>query len=295
MQKWDGKSKGAPLGYKIFIFTLRKGGIKPAYFLLRFVALYYFLCSWKSSRHILHYFHLLGYSRTKSLLNLYRNYYLFGQTIIDKVVTMANIGVPFTFNYEGEHYLDEIVANGKEGILLGAHVGNWEIAGHYLKRINTPVNIVMLDAESEKIKQYLSSVTGSRKMNIIPVKDDLSHIYQINEALQNNELVCVHGDRYIEGNRTISKLLLGKPALFPEGVFQLGALFQVPVTIVFAFKETASHYHFFATKPIVYDDKAKTECMEILLNEYISELGKKIRQYPTHWFNYYNFWEEKQC
>jgi len=294
MQKWDGKSKGTPLGYKIFIFTLRKGGIQPAYLLLRFVAFYYFLFSWKSSGNILYYFQKrLGYSRLKSLVSLYKNYYLFGQTLIDKIVSMANLGEKFTFNYEGENYLHEIVEGGKGGLLLSAHIGNWEIAGFYLKRINTKVNLVMLDAESENIKKYMQSVTGNKEFNVIAIKDDFSHVYQIYDALKNNELVCIHADRFMEGSRSIEKNFLGESAKFPEGVFHLAVLCQVPISIVFAFKESARHYHFIATPPKVYSGKSKDESKLELINDYIEALEDKIRRYPTHWFNYFNFWGEK--
>jgi hypothetical protein len=40
MSPWQGKSKGKPLGYKIFVFILRTGGVLPAYLLLRLVTLY---------------------------------------------------------------------------------------------------------------------------------------------------------------------------------------------------------------------------------------------------------------
>lgn len=293
MQKWNGKSKGTPLGYNIFILILRKGGVKPAYFLLRFVSFYYFIFSWKSSKSILYYFRKrLEYSSYRSLVNLYKNYYVFGQTIIDKILTLANLGGNFKFTFEGEHYLEEIVAGGKGGILLGAHLGNWEIAGYYLKRIQTPVNIVMYDAESEKIKKSVEAVTGERKIKIIPIKDDLSHIYSINEALGKNELVCIHGDRYIDGNRTLDLELLGKNARFPEGVFRLSITFNVPVTFVYAIKESDSDYHFFASKPKIYSGKSKETCIKELSDEYVNELESKIRRFPLQWFNYYNFWGE---
>ena len=40
MAKWDGKSRGTVLGYKIFVFFIKKAGIKSAYFILYFVASY---------------------------------------------------------------------------------------------------------------------------------------------------------------------------------------------------------------------------------------------------------------
>ena len=56
MSQWDGKSKGTVLGYKIFVFLIRKAGVKSAYALLYFVATYYFLFLRKSNQAIFYYF-----------------------------------------------------------------------------------------------------------------------------------------------------------------------------------------------------------------------------------------------
>jgi hypothetical protein len=64
MSAWHGKSKGTPLGYRIFVVVLKTFGVLPAYFLLRFVVLYYFFFSFKASRQIyLLYRRKLGYGR----------------------------------------------------------------------------------------------------------------------------------------------------------------------------------------------------------------------------------------
>ena len=178
MSSWQGKSKGTPLGYRIFVWVLKTFGVIPAYFLLRFVVLYYFFFSYKASRQIyLLYRHKLGYSRFSSLIKLYKNYFLLGQSIIDKVVMMSGIKNKFTLNFDGEENLHEIAALKKGGILLSAHIGNWDIAGHLFRRMESRINIVMFDGEHEQIKEYLEGVTGKRNMNIIVIKNDLSHIY----------------------------------------------------------------------------------------------------------------------
>jgi predicted LPLAT superfamily acyltransferase len=291
MPSWQGKSKGSKLGYSIFIGILRYGGVYPAYFLLRFVAFYYFLCSYSSSKPIYAYFRTkLGYSRWRALRSLYRNYYLFGQTIIDKVVVMADMDNKFTFHFDGEHYLREITAGKRGGILLSAHLGNWEVAGHLFKRLETRINIVMFDGEHERIKEYLASVTGKRNVNIIVIKDDLSHIYAINEALSNNELVCMHADRFVTGNKTVRVPFLGQEASFPAGPFLLAATFRVPVSQVFAFKESATHYHLYATAPRQYHGR-RNQGMQEAVNDFVVALEEKVQQYPEQWFNYYNFWD----
>ncbi|HLK30150.1 MAG TPA: hypothetical protein VKT28_16330 [Puia sp.] len=292
MPSWQGKSKASPLGYRIFVSILKNFGVAPAYLLLRFVAFYYFLTSYKSSKEIFSLYHSrLGFSKISSLFKVYRNYFMFGQSLIDRVVVMAEIPNKFTFNFDGEENLHEMVAQKNGGMLLSAHTGNWEIAGHLLKRLNTKINIVMFDEEHEKIKQYLDSVKGEKTMQVITIKKNLSHIYEISDALKNNELVCMHADRFLEGNKTLSATFLGSEANFPLGPFLLAAQFKVPVSLTFAMKETISHYHFSATKPKAYNLSSKEIFMKDLLSDFVAEMEKKVKQYPEQWYNYYNFWE----
>ncbi len=293
MPQWHGKSKGTPLGYRIIIFVCKRFGVLPAYLLLRFVAFYYFLFSWSSSRHSYQYFHdHQGFGAVRSLLKVYRNYSIFAETLLDKMVIMAGIENNFSYDFDGEENLVNIIGQGRGGILLSAHVGNWEAAGHLLHRLNTRVNVVMHDGEHQQIKEYLERLTGGRNLKIIAIKDDLSHVYQINEGLQKNELVCIHADRFLDGNKTVLKTFLRGQAKFPEGPFALAAAFQVPVSFVFAFKERSTHYHFYGSSLLQRDDKeSKRDFTNRLLNSFVQELEEKIRMYPDQWFNYYNFWE----
>jgi predicted LPLAT superfamily acyltransferase len=289
-QSWQGKSKGHTLGYRIFIAILRFAGTGPAYFLLRFVSFYYFLFSWSSTKHIYYFFHKrMGFGWLRSLISVYKNYYVFGQTLIDKTVVMSGMKVPFTYEFEDEHYQEDIIKGGKGGILIGAHAGNYELAGYYFNRISVRVNIVMVDREREQIKEYLESIMQEKNLNIITIRDDFSHIYEISNALRNNELVALHGDRFVEGSKTMKGMLLGEEAKFPMGPFVLAATFKVPVSFVFCFKETATHYHMNTTPPKIYDANKQVAIPQALA-DYTRELEKKIKRYPEQWFNYYNFW-----
>ena len=292
MSLWKGKSKGTPLGYRIFVWVLKNFGVLPAYFLLRFVVLYYFLFSFKSSRQIYFLYHRkLGYSRISSVIKLYKNYYLLGQGIIDKVVIMSGIKNKFSFDFDGKENLHKIAGMQKGGILLSAHIGNWDLAGHLFKHLETRINIVLYDEEHEQIKEYLESVTGKKSVNIIAIKNDLSHIYAISDAFAKNELVCMHADRFVEGNKTLTADFLGDKARFPMGPFLLASTFKVPISFVFAVKESKLHYHFFASEIKEYTGPVKEVVIQKMLSDYIAEMEKKVKQYPEQWFNYYNFWQ----
>jgi len=296
MTTWKGKTRGGVAGHRFFIFILKTFGIKFTYFFLNFVVLYFVLFSAKSRKPIFYYFHtILEYGNMKSFRYVFKNNYKLGQVLIDKVALLAGYSDKFTFDFEGEEYIREMAQKGG-GLLIGAHMGNWEIAGQLLERINTKVHILMLEAEHEKIKTLLDDVMTGKSMNIITIKDDFSHLFLIKEALQKNEIVALHGDRFMEGSKTVIKTFLGHKAKFPEGPFYLSVKYKKPVIFVSAVKETDSHYHFFASKPNDQEQSilTKDEQVNNLLNLYITELEIMLKNYPEQWFNYYYFWEQEQ-
>ena len=291
MAQW-GSSRGNPLGYRIFIALLRAGGIYPAYALLRLVTLYYLFFPGKAASPLLYYFRRrLGYSAIRAWFALYENFNYLGRSLIDKIVLMSGLPNPFSIEHDGLQHLEELVREGKGGLLVSAHVGNWEGAGHLLKRLNTPINIVMYDGEHEKIRETLESVR-ERSFRVIVIREDLSHIYEIKEAVARNEFVCIHADRFVEGNRTISGQLLGAAAQFPVGPFILATTFELPVSFVFALKEGPKHYHFFASRGKVYP-KGKAG-IPLMLEDYLRKTETMIRAYPLQWHNYFPFWDEEK-
>ena len=292
MPAWQGRSKAKPLGYKIFVGILKTAGVGPAYFLLRIVAFYYLIFSFKSSKHTFNYFHKRhGYGTVKSVYKVYQNYNLLGQSIIDKVVVMAGIKNKLTFEMDGINNLHQIAAQKKGGLLLTAHIGNWEAASHLLTEIDSRINIVTFDGEDSGIKQYLESITGKSRINFIYIKEDMSHIFEISEAFLENELVCMPADRFLEGAKTVAVNFLGEKANFPQGPFLLACKFKVPVTFVYGMKESTWHYHFFSSKIKDYSDLEMEEASRHILQDFVDYMESKVKKYPEQWYNYYNFWQ----
>jgi predicted LPLAT superfamily acyltransferase len=290
MSEWDGKSKGTVLGYKIFVFLIQKAGVKSAYLLLYFVASYYFLFLKKSNRAIFYYFNKrLDYSYFKSKKMVFKSYYTFGQTIIDKVSISAGMRDQFTYEFDGIETLKKLLAEQKGGVLISAHIGNFEIAEHFFGEIdiNFQINLVTTDLEHSNIKKYLESVTQKPTVKFIIIKDDLSHIFEINAALGRNELICFTGDRYFEGTKSLSGKLLGQEANFPAGPFLIASRLKVPVVFVYVMKEPNLHYHLYAREAVVKHRDEKG-----LLSAYIENVESMLEKYPLQWFNYFDFWNQ---
>jgi predicted LPLAT superfamily acyltransferase len=289
--EWQGKSRGTVLGYKIFVFFIKNLGLGSAYLILYFVAAYFCLFSKDSSKAIYYYFNKrLNYSNTKSLLSIYKSYYVFGQTIIDKVAISSGLRDKFTYEFDGIHLIKETIKQKKGGVLISAHVGNFEIAEFFFGELEekTSISLLTTDVEHTAIKDYIESVTSESNINLIIIKDDLSHIFEINAALARNEIVCITGDRYVSGSKFLTQSILGAEAKFPAGPFLLASRLNVPVLFVYVMKETSTHYHLYARKA-----KAKQRDSNMLLKEYSESVSWMLEKYPLQWFNYFDFWNSK--
>lgn len=294
MAQWSGKTKGNLSGYKIFVFVIKHIGVRPAYFLLRFVAFYFLLFSRQKS--LKYYFtQIHKQKKSKALLSMYKNYFMLGQVLIDKIAFMSEGKNTFDFVYEGEENLHKIVQNKTGGVLIGAHMGNWEIAGQLFSRINQKVNIVMLEAEHATIKKYLDGVLKEKQLNIIAIKNDFSHLVKIQKAFDNKELIAIHSDRFLPNSTTVVVDLMGKKAQLPTGPIYLAAKNKIPVSFVYTMKESAKKYHFYATpaKMFKYPANLKTRKQDLqkMVQEYADSLTEMIKKYPYQWFNYHPFWE----
>jgi predicted LPLAT superfamily acyltransferase len=291
MPAWEGRSRGTTSGYRIFVWLLRYGGLKAAYGLLHFVTLYYRLFVPGATRPLRYlYMQRMGFSKAKASKLIKKNLLIFGQTIIDKIVVLAGIKSPLQFTNTGFHHIQDVVKAGKGGILLSAHMGNWEVAGQMLDDLHTAINIVMYDGEGEQIKNYMEQFDQKRSFNIIFIKEDMSHIYEMSAALNRNELICLHADRFRPGNRTMRHALLGEEANFPAGPFILASKLRAPVCFVFAFKDSNFQYHFYSEPGKTYEGRGTTG-MEAMLDDYVQLLEQRLEQYPEQWFNYYDFWK----
>ena len=293
MSSWEGKTRGGVLGYQIFIWTIRNLGISFAYFLLRFVVTYFVFNSRHAFTATYSYFRtILNYSVMKAFISIFRNYYVFGQILIDKVAMLAGFQHRFTFTFEGEEYLRQM---DKGGLLISGHVGNWEIAGNLLNRLNKRIHIIIFDAEHQQIKGYLKDVMKERDVHFIIIREDYNHLKEIEAAFAHGDIIAMHGDRFIEGNKTVTVDFMGLPVKFPVGPVNLAARFNVPVSYVFAVKENRSHYHFFATPLYQIEFTRNLKKREVILGEavttYVRKFEEVLRKFPLQWFNYYDFWK----
>ena len=292
MANWEGKTRGGSFGYLFFIGLIKYIGIRAAYVFLAFVVVYFIpfapkatACTWRYARKT------LKLSRLKSIGLLFKNYYRLGQILIDKIA--INSGLTDKYKFKFEHYQEFLdVLNSQQGvIMMGGHIGNWEIGAPFFGDYGKNINIVMYDAEYQKIKDVIEKNTNDHNYKIIPVNNDtLTHVFQISEALNNHEYVCFQGDRYVNADKLLTATFMGREAKFPAGPFLLASRLKVPVVFYFAMREKPMTYHFRFTlaEPVARTKDKKPE--QALFEQYVANFEHTLTEYPEQWFNYYDFW-----
>lgn len=278
------------MGLRIYVFFIKTFGLYFSYFVLLFVAAYFIVFSFNSTKSTFYLFRKrLNYSIFWAALNVYKSYFTFGKIQLDRIAIASGSKNKYSFEFDGIQYIQDLLKQGRGGILLTAHIGNFNLAKHFFDDQVDPtsVNLVLSDFEHQQIKNYLESVTGKASLKTIVLKDDLSHIFEMRKALDRNELLVFAADRYLKDAKTYNYEFLMKETQFPQGPFKLAVRNAIPVLFVHIMREKNFHYHFYA-RPATGNEKTGKE----LLKLYLENLETMVKKYPHQWYNYYDYWND---
>ena len=296
-QNWDGKSYGTPLGYKIFIYSIRFLGLRFAYALLFFVSGYYYLFRRKSRESTLQFrkiYEKWGRSNKRKLgvFFPFQRVFIFGKVLIDRVAVF--FGIKYHLVQQGTEHLEGFLESG--GIILGSHFGNWEAGLSILKEKKDVNTYVAMSVVQGDFLQKILEQQAKDFVSIIPLDQEHNSLLTIKNCLQENKIVAMHGDRYFGSMRTVECCFMGEKAHFPVGPYILAATLQKPISFVSVVKTKWNEYKLVCHPPFycVWDRKRKKdEQIKSWVKEYISFTERMLAEYPEQWFNFYDFWAKK--
>ena len=290
-REWTGTTYGSRRLLESLIRLLRHVDTRVCYaFSSLFVIPVVMLLS-RSRHYVYLYFRRhLGMSRLQAAWNDYRGYCLYGKMLIDKFAMYA--GRRFDIKIEGGDNFNRL-ASGKDGFeILSSHIGCYEMAGYSLCSDHKPFNALVFSGEKATVMENRLRMFSSNHIKMIPVKSDMSHLFHINSAFGNGEIVSLPADRLFGSTKHFSLSFLGAQARFPAGPFILAAMHGVEVIAVNVMKTGVREYTVYVT-PLNRDQGAsqKEQARQLAAN-YVKELEKMVRRYPRQWFNYYDFWQD---
>ena len=227
----------------------------------------------------------LGYGRLHSALHVFRNMYNMGKVIIDRFAAYAGR----QFNMVGDHRMlyDALCPDGSY-MLLSSHVGNYELSG-YMIPSPRPVKPLVYAGEHDVVMQQRSRLFSGCNVEMIPVKADMSHLFALNDAFQNGEVVSVTADRSMGSSKVLRCRFFGEDTSFPAGPFTLAVRREATVYAVFVVKESVRRFRA-VVELLKADGDNYSAKVQSMAQAYASALERVARAYPDQWFNFYDFW-----
>lgn len=260
------------------------------YFCMAWMIPFYMAFNHKSYLAIYHYFRKRhGYGRVKAFSHVYLNHFRFGQVIIDRFAMFA--GRHFKLEVDGQELFDELDSCEEGFLIISSHVGNYELAGYSLAPQGKTFNVLVFAGETEQVMKGRESMFEGKRIRMIPVQADMSHVFAINAALAEGNIISIPGDRVFGSPRHMSVDFMGDKANFPLGPFAIAAQRGINVLTVFVMKQSMYKYHIRVKRLQMSESLKKTEKPKALAEAFACELESTMREFPDQWFNYFNFWE----
>ncbi|WP_233261368.1 glycosyltransferase [Vitiosangium sp. GDMCC 1.1324] len=296
--RWTGQSRGGVLGHWFFYQVTRVFGISAAYWALYPVA-FYFVLGARTARNASMQFldRAIGPARGfRRFARTYQHILTFARTLVDRAL-LATRG-PSVFRVEeiGLDYIRNAAAEGRGGILLTAHMGNWDVAGGLLRGGrggDVNLAIVAFQGEQERIARYVKKAHGPGPRVIAVGGDEMLSSLEMIRALREGTLLAIQGDRSVD--RHVARVpFLGREASFPVGPFMLAAVSGAPLIATFSIQLGPATYRFFAQPPLrLRFERGRDRDTQLRewVEQYVRQLESLAREFPYQWFNFYDFWD----
>jgi predicted LPLAT superfamily acyltransferase len=293
------KSLGSKLGYRLLALTCRVFGYAAVVAIARLIAVFYRLALPRVVASSVEFYGALfpdsTMRRRRSLARAQIR--SFTTVFIDRFLLSTGQRDELELTHEG---IEEIVAAAREKrplILWMAHLGNWEIAAHCLKRFEVPLTLVIGKYENERLEAEQREQLVSHGVRCITVEGESNlGVVEVVNALRRGELVAISGDRlYDDRQRPVEVEFLGRTCLVPQGPYVLAGLTGAPIVPAFGLREGKLRYRFIALEPRHVDfskHEGRTAAIGEAAQSCFDGLTSIAHRYPAQWYNFFNYWRQ---
>jgi predicted LPLAT superfamily acyltransferase len=269
-------------------------GRPVARFLLRPIVAFYYLFTPHGKRDSSNFLHR-ALNRPVRRRDIFKHLFTFASTILDRVFMLQAKTDQFSLEVEGRELVMDRLKENKGCILMGSHLGSFEVLRCLADSVDHLSLKMLMDAgASEKFNRHLYAINPDITLSIIDsTKPDC--VFEVDEAIKTGHIVGILGDRVMTKERSIQCNFLGHKADFPTGPMLMASILKVPVVLFFGVYLGGNRYRIIFE---VFTDCVETkrdqrdQDIEMWVKRYVDRLAYYAKRYPYNWFNFYDFWGE---
>jgi predicted LPLAT superfamily acyltransferase len=284
--------RGTPSSVRAIMWIARHLGRGVARLLLYPITFYFLLTARPAREASRQYLQSLQGYRAR-WWQLFRHFHCFAGTILDRVYLLKGQFDCFDITLHGKDTLGQQMDSGKGCLLLGSHLGSFEVLRTLgVSSRGFPLKVLMDIEHNPNITSLLDALNPEIANTVIqPDRPDT--LLKVKESLEAGYFIGMLGDRVSKGDKTTECRFLGASAPFPAGPILLAAMMDCPVILFFGLYRGENRYeiHFEHFADEITLDRRRAEDVQFWMQRYAERLEHYARLAPYNWFNFYPFWD----
>jgi predicted LPLAT superfamily acyltransferase len=254
----------------------------------------------RASRDFLARVHRIRGDEPPGLRETYRHFLSFADAILDRLALWSGAVDAFEVVLHGREQMQELVDRRESAILVGAHLGSFDMLRVVAREADIPVNAVMYVDNAAQINEAFEALDPQSRVRVIGVEpNSAAALLEIRRCVARREFVAILADRVgpQASGRLCHASFLGDSAPFPLTPFLLAALLEIPVILTLALKAGPGRYDVYLERlpdahAATRRDREKQAAEQARL--FASTLERHCLRAPLQWFNFYDFWADAE-
>ena len=227
--------------------------------------------------------------------NVFRHFLCFAATILDRVYLLRGEFQRFEVELHGKEILHRRMESGKGCILLGSHLGSFEVLRALgVMQGKFPLKVLMDAHHNQNITRFLDALNPVIAGTVI-APDRVDTLLTVKESLDAGFFVGTLGDRVSNDGKT-ARCQLSWPVSRVPGRPNCACRHDAS-SRYFVFRSLPRgnryeiYFEHFADE-ITLDRDRRAEEIQLWMQRYAERLEHYARLAPYNWFNFYPFWDQ---
>jgi predicted LPLAT superfamily acyltransferase len=224
---------------------------------------------------------------------VFRQFMSFASVIHDRIYLVNDQFDLFDIELHGHEVTREMQAQGRGLMLMGAHMGSFEVLRSLgRQQPGLRVAMAMYKENAQKINQLLSAINPKAELDVVAL-GQVDSMLQLHALFDANTIVGMMGDRALGDEATRRISFFGEDASFPLGPFRMAAILRRPVVFMVGLYRGGNRYEIHFEKLADFSNVAagnRQAAMEAAMDRYAGLLEKYGAMAPHNWFNFFDFW-----
>ena len=288
------QERGSRISIRIMAWVAQSLGRPVARALLYPICVYFLLGS-GAARRAVRRFRERVLGRPASWRDLFRHYHAFASTILDRVYFLRGRFDLFEIQVHGLDALDQELAKGRGCVLLGSHLGSFEVVRAVgLSRRHIEIRVLMDEQNAPLIRGLIHELNPAAAETVIQV-GGADTMLQVKECLDRGGVVGIMGDRVMQDDQAVACSFLGRDARFPTGAMRLAHVLRAPVVLFFGLYRGGNRYEVYLESfgdAVQLSHEQRDTDLKQWTQRYADRLEAFCRRAPDNWFNFYEFWDD---